>query len=94
MQKFIVTQYNRLRYGDVNLHKELLKSGEHCIGGGFYEIDPVAMRFNMYGRSYDFGRVKWDFVDTLILPETLRGLSPYYEDVPLGDFVPFRFADA
>lgn len=92
MQKFIVTQYDQLRYGDVNLHKDLLRDGEHCIGGGFYEIDPVNMRFNMYGRSYDFGRVKWDRVDTLILPASLRGLDVYYEDIPLGDFVAFRFA--
>lgn len=93
MHKFIVTQYDVLRYGDVNLHKELLREGEQCIGGGLYEFDPILMRFNMYGRSYDFGRVKWDWVDTLILPESLRGLQIFYEEIPICDFVPVRFAD-
>ncbi len=90
MQKFIVNQYGQLRFGDVNLHRDLLQPSDACLGGGFYEIDPVGIRLNLSGRSYDYGRVKWAEIDTLILPESLRGLTVYYEDIPVTEFVNLR----
>lgn len=88
MQKFIVTSEGRFVYGNVNLHKDLLKADEWCIGGGMYEFDYVNMRMLLSGRSYDFGRVKWSHIDRLCLPESLRGMSLFYEDLPIKDFVP------
>lgn len=91
MQKFIITNMGVFRFGDVNLHKELLLPGEECIGGGMYEFDYVNKRMLLYGKSYDFGRVKWSWVDTLILPDSLNGLTLEYEDLPLSDFVSISY---
>lgn len=86
MQKFIVTSDGRLKFGDVNMHKQLLAPGESCIGGGVYEFDYIGRRMLLSGKSYDFGRVQWGLVDTLLLPEILRGLDILYEDIPLAEF--------
>lgn len=93
MNKFIVTSEGRFRFGDVNLHKDLLHPGEDCIGGGMYEFDTIGGRMLLWGKSYDFGRVKWTWIDTLILPATLRGLRLEYEDLPLSDFTTLTYAD-
>lgn len=86
MQKFIVTGEGKFKFGDVNLHKELLAPGETCLGGGVYEFDYVNGRMLLSGKSYDFGRVKWSLVDKLIIPSGLRGLSIFYEDIPIDGF--------
>ncbi len=87
MQKFVITSDNRLKYGDVNMHYQLLDAGESCIGGGMYEFDRLRNAMMLYGKSYDFGRPKWSWVDTLYVPESLRGLELYYEDLPVSHFV-------
>lgn len=86
MQKFIVTGDGKLKFGDVTLHKNLLATGETCIGGGVYEFDYVGGRMLLSGKSYDFGRVKWSLVDRLMIPSGLRGLAIFYEDIPLEEF--------
>lgn len=86
MQKFIVTSEGILKFGDVTMHKNLLGAGETCIGGGVYEFDYVAGRMLLSGKSYDFGRVKWSLVDKLRIPSGLRGLSIFYEDIPIEEF--------
>lgn len=93
MQKFIITSDGRFKFGDVNLHKDLLAPGESCIGGGLYEFDYVGNRMLLSGRSYDFGRVQWALVDTLHLPSALSGITILYEGLPLPDFAPLTFAD-
>ncbi len=90
--KFIVTADGRLRLGDVALHRDLLRSDESCIGGGMYEFDYVNMRLMLSGRSYDYGRVKWSWLDCLIIDPELYGLSIYYEDLPITDFVAVAYA--
>lgn len=92
MRKFVVTGDGVFRFGDVNLHKQLLAPGESCIGGGVYEWDYVGNRMLLSGKSYDFGRVKWSMVDTLLLPESLRGMEILYEDIPLRDFAPIAYS--
>lgn len=87
MRKFIVTADGHFKFGDVNMHKDLLSAGEDCIGGGIYEFDYVGGRMLLSGKSYDFGRVQWYSVDTLYLPESLRGLTLEYCDLPITDFV-------
>jgi len=87
VQKFIVTSQGRFKFGDVNMHKELLEPGEECIGGGMYEYDHVGQRLLLYGKSYDYGRVKWSYIDTLIMPGQLRGLDVEYEELPLQHFL-------
>lgn len=91
MRKFIVTNNGKFRFGDVNMHKDLLWPGEDCIGGGVYEFDYVNGRMLLSGKSYDFGHVKWAWVDTLALPESLRGLDIYYGDIPLSDFTKLTY---
>ncbi len=93
MNKFIVTSDGRFRFGDVNLHKDLLLPGEDCIGGGMYEFDTISSRMLLWGKSYDFGRVKWTWINTLILPSSLRGLRLEYEDLPLSDFTSLTYAE-
>lgn len=89
--KFIVTAEGRLRLGNVSLHRDLLRPGESCIGGGMYEFDYVNMRLLLSGRSYDYGRVKWGWVDSLIIDSSLSGIDIYYEDLPITDFATVKY---
>ncbi len=90
-QKFIITSEGRFRYGNVNLHRELLQGNEDCLGGGFYEFDYIRNRLELSGRSYDYGRPCWGALDVLLMPAAFRGLDISYDDIPLQDFVPLRF---
>ena len=38
LPKFIITADGYFRLGMVNPHKELLKQGDQCIGGGYYHF--------------------------------------------------------
>ena len=90
-QKFIITSTGYFRYGDVNLHRELLQAGEECLGGGFHEFDYIRNSLELSGRSYDYGRPRWDAVDVLTVPAVFRGLDIRYDEIPLQNFVPLRF---
>ena len=59
LPKFIITMDGYFRLGMVNQHKHLLKSGDQCIGGGYYHFDFVSNRILLDRESYDFGRPKW-----------------------------------
>lgn len=76
--KFVITGNGEFRFGTVRHHKDLLLHGEHCLGGGYYEFDVVAMRLLLSGESSDFGAPRWNRIDTLIVPETLFGLRIFY----------------
>ncbi|MBO4944775.1 MAG: hypothetical protein J6C91_05920 [Muribaculaceae bacterium] len=76
--KFILTNTDRFRLGRVNLHRDLLKPGEHCLGGGFYEFDYVNGRILLSGKSYDYGRPKWHCFDQLYVPKAYEGLRLVY----------------
>lgn len=67
-----------LRLGMVYQHKDLLKSDEECIGGGYYSFDYVANRILLDRSSYDFGLPKWHLLETLKVPSTYRGLQLVY----------------
>ena len=41
LPKFIITMDGYFRLGMVNQHKDLLKPGDSCIGGGYYVFDFV-----------------------------------------------------
>lgn len=66
------------RLGMVNQHKDLLKPGEQCIGGGYYHFDYTANRILLDRESYDFGRPRWHLFDTLRVPSVYRGLRLVY----------------
>lgn len=98
--KFILTDTGHLRLGMVYMHKDLLLPGEECLGGGYYEFDYIGSRLLLSGKSYDFGRPKWNLVDAVIVPEVYRGLTIVYaagsdrEDaLPLTDYVAVRYGD-
>ena len=90
LPKFIITM-ERLRVGKpcsgigyfrlgmVNQHKELLKSGDQCIGGGYYHFDYTSNRILLDRASYDFGRPKWHLIDTLKVPSYYRGMRIAYQ---------------
>ena len=68
-QKFIITQDGELRFGNVYLHRDLLRHGEECTyGGGLWKIDHTRSAILLYGRSFDFGapeiyqirRINWE----------------------------------
>ena len=77
--KFIITMDGYLRLGMVNQHKDLLKPGDQCIGGGYYVFDIVSNRIILDRESYDFGRPKWHLLDVLKVPSTYRGLQIVYK---------------
>ncbi|MDE7396260.1 MAG: hypothetical protein K2M98_00880 [Muribaculum sp.] len=91
MRKFIITANGVLKYGDVNMHKDLLGEGESCIGGGLYEFDYIGCRLSLYGKSYDYGRPKWNWVDTLYVPEAFRDLTITYDDLPLPSHIKLHY---
>ncbi len=66
------------RLGMVNQHKDLLKPGEQCIGGGYYHFDYTTNRILLDRESYDFGRPRWHLLDTLKVPSVYRGLRLVY----------------
>lgn len=76
--KFIITRKGYLRMGMVNQHRQLLLPGDQCIGGGFYEFDYVACRIVLDRESYDFGRPRWQMIDTLKVPSEYRGMQIVY----------------
>ena len=78
LPKFIITMDGYFRLGMVNQHKDLLKPGDQCIGGGYYHIDYTTNRILLDRESYDFGQPKWHLLDTLKVPSVYRGLRLVY----------------
>lgn len=79
LPKFIITMDGVLRLGMVNQHKDLLKLGDQCIGGGYYTFDFVSNRIILDRSSYDFGKPKWHLLKSLKVPSTYRGLRLIYK---------------
>ena len=78
LPKFIITMDGVFRLGMVNQHKDLLKPGDQCVGGGYYHFDYTTNRILLDRESYDFGRPKWHLLDTLKVPSVYRGLRLIY----------------
>ena len=78
LPKFIITLDGHLRMGMDSQHKDLLKPGDQCIGGGYYYIDYTSNRILLDRSSYDFGKPKWHLLDQLIIPEAYRGMRLVY----------------
>lgn len=98
--KFIITTTDRLRLGMVRMHRDLLLPGEDCIGGGYYEFDYVGARLLLSGRSYDFGRPRWSWLDRLVVPRAFSGLRIVYssdgaweDGLDVADLLPVVYAD-
>lgn len=79
LPKFIITLDGHFRLGMVNQHKDLLKGGDQCIGGGYYQFDYTTNRIMLDRASYDFGRPKWHLLDTLFMPSVYRGMRLVYK---------------
>ena len=79
LPKFIITMDGVLRLGMVSQHKDLLKSGDRCIGDGYYTFDFVSNRIVLDRSSYDFGKPKWHLLESLKVPATYRGLRLVYK---------------
>lgn len=77
-QKFIITRNGYLRLGLVVLHRDLLRQDDHCIGGGFYEIDCIGNRLLFEGESMEFGKPRWYCIDVLKVPKAYRGMRFVY----------------
>ncbi len=78
LPKFIITIDGYFRLGMVNQHKDLLKAGEQCLGGGYYTFDYVSNRIVLDRSSYDFGKPKWHLLQTLRVPSAYKGLRLVY----------------
>ena len=61
------------------MHKDLLYPGDQCYGGGFYEIDYISNRILLHGASYDYGRPRWNYIDTLFVPIQYQGMTIIYQ---------------
>lgn len=84
--KFILTSEGHIRLGMVHLHRELLQSGDHCLGGGFYRFDYTRQWLILEHQSMDYGAPQWDAVDALTLPADYMGFSPIYRRTD-GSFI-------
>jgi len=78
LPKFIITMDGHLRLGMVSQHAHLLKPGDQCIGGGYYQFDWTANRMLLDRESYDFGRPRWHLLESLKVPAQYRGLRIVY----------------
>ena len=78
LPKFIITLKGVFRLAMVNQHKDLLKPGDLCIGGGYYHFDFVSNRIILNRESYDFGRPKWHLLEELKVPSAYRGMRIVY----------------
>ena len=65
LPKFIITMQGYFRLGQVNQHKDLLKSGDSCLGGGYYHFDYTSNLIILDRSSYDFGKSKWHLLEVL-----------------------------
>ena len=79
LPKFIICMDGTFRLGLVNQHKDLLKPGDQCIGGGYYFFDFVSNLIILDRESYDFGRPRWHLLETLKVPSNYRGLRIIYK---------------
>ena len=88
LPKFVITMDGYLRLGMVNQHRDLLKPGDQCIGGGYYSFDFISNRIILDRKSYDFGKPKWHLLDTLKVPSTYKmfRLVYVYDDGIHDDF--------
>ena len=78
LPKFIITMDGYFRLGMVNQHKDLLKPGDSCLGGGYYHFDYTSNRIVLDRSSYDFGKPKWHLLEVLKVPSVYRGLRLVY----------------
>lgn len=76
--KFIITDRGVLRLGMVARHRELLKPGEICYGGGYYELDYISHRLLLSGLSTDFGEPAWERLQAIRISAYYRGLTILY----------------
>jgi len=100
LPKFIITMDGYFRLGMVNQHKDLLRPGEQCIGGGYYTFDYVSNRIVLDRSSYDFGKPKWHLLDMLKVPSTYRGLQLVYvyddgfhDDINVSEMLTITYYD-
>ena len=100
LPKFIITMDGYLRLGMVNQHKDLLKPGDSCLGGGYYVFDFVSNRIILDRESYDFGRPKWHLLEVLKVPSTYRVLlivykydDGFHEDVNVSEELKIEYYD-
>ena len=100
LPKFIICLDGHLRIGMVSQHKDLLKPGDTCIGGGYYYIDYTANRLILDRASYDFGRPKWHLLDKLIVPSAYRGMrivylydDNYHDNIEVSDELRLEYED-
>ena len=64
--------------GRVRRHCELLRPGEYCLGGGFYELDYVSHRLLLSGASSEYGEPKWEKVERITTSAFYQGLEIVY----------------
>ena len=100
LPKFIITMDGHFRLGMVNQHKDLLKPGDQCIGGGYYTFDFISNRILLDRKSYDFGRPKWHLLETLKVPSVYRGLrlvytynDDYHDDFNVSEELTIEYYD-
>ena len=62
----------------VGRHCELLKPGEACRGGGFYELDYITHCLLLSGASSEYGEPAWEKVCNLKLSVLYQGLEIIY----------------
>lgn len=79
LPKFIITMNGCFRLGMVGQHRELLKPGEQCIGGGYYHFDYTSNRIILDRESFDFGKPKWHLLEVLKVPSAYRGMRLIYK---------------
>ena len=78
LPKFILTKDGTLRLGMVKRHLELLRGGDRCIGGGYYELDTLSHRLLLSGASSEYGEPGWDKLDRIKISQYYQGFEIIY----------------
>lgn len=92
-KKFIITEEGVLKFGVVDLHRDLIEIGQDtCYGGGLWTIDHSRNAVILYGRSFDFGgpdftrmkQIDWAGVGGREIPLLY---APYWPDTSVVDAI-------
>lgn len=81
VNKFVLVQkeegVTEIRLGCVEVHCDLLRENEKCLGGGFFKVKEDKRQVLMWDKSHDFGYPKFGG-RSFVSNDKLKGFSFYY----------------
>lgn len=67
-----------IRLFNVEMHCDLVRNGEKCLGGGFWKFDDDKKQIVMWDKSFDFGYPKFEGKKIICYDEDWEDFEFYY----------------